>query len=92
MKTIHGKDKMKRCVYAPLILILTLLFTGCNHYWYQPNKSIDECKADRQACFEELKKYSSNWKDMGHYEFEFMENCMKQKGYSIVKEKKYPST
>ena len=67
-----------------------LLFTGCNKYWYQADKSIDECKADRLECFEELKKYSSNWRDMDEYEFKFMEDCMKQKGYSVVKEKELP--
>jgi len=84
---------MKRYVNVTLILILMLLFTGCTQYWYQADKSIDECKADRHECFEELKKYSSNQHDRGEYEFKFMEDCMKQKGYSAVsavKEKELP--
>ena len=81
---------MKRYASVTLILILMLLFTGCTRYWYQADKSIDECKADRHECFEELKKYSSNWQEMGQYEFKFMEDCMKQKGYSSVKEKTLP--
>ena len=81
---------MKRYVLAVLPLILMLLCSGCADYWYQADKSIDECKADRLACFEDLKKYSGNWQDMGSYEFEFMEDCMRQKGYSLVKEKDLP--
>ena len=81
---------MKRYASATLILILMLLFTGCTKYWYQADKSIDECKADRHECFEELKKYSSNQHDRGEYEFKFMEDCMKQKGYSAVKENELP--
>jgi hypothetical protein len=70
--------------------ILTCLFAGCASYWYQEGKTFEQCEQDRLACFEELKKYSSNWQDMGEYEFKFMETCMTQKGYRLVKEHKLP--
>jgi hypothetical protein len=66
------------------------LFTGCSTYWYQAGKTIDECKQDRLACFEELKKYSSDWRDMGDYEFKFMEDCLRQKGYTLLTEGELP--
>jgi hypothetical protein len=87
---------MRRVIAATLILIPTLLYSGCTTfsggatYWYKGGKTIYECKQVRQECFEELKKYSSNWRDMGSYEFKFMEDCMRQKGYSLLKEKELP--
>ena len=81
---------MRRVIAATLILIPMLLFSGCATYWYKGGKTIYECKQDRQECFEDLKKYSSNWRDMGSYEFKFMEDCMHQKGYSLLKEKDLP--
>ena len=73
-----------------LILISMCIFSGCTKYWYQEGKTIDECKKERLACFEELKDYSSDWRDMGQYEFEFMTNCMKEKGYRLFREDKLP--
>ena len=81
---------MRKYTNAALVLFLMLLFTGCTQYWYQADKSIDECKADRHDCFEELKKYSDNWRSMGDYELKFMDDCMEQKGYSAVKENELP--
>jgi hypothetical protein len=81
---------MRRVIAATLILIPMLLFTGCTTYWYQADKTIDECKQARLGCLEELKKYSSNWREMGDYEFKFMEDCMRQKGYTLLKEKELP--
>lgn len=74
-----------------ITLLVTICFSsGCAKYWYQEGKTIGECKQDRRMCFEGLKKYSPNWQDMGEYEFKFMEDCMKQKGYQLVTEKKLP--
>ena len=81
---------MKRHVTATLILIPMLLLAGCTTYWYQAGKTIDECNQDRLACLEELKKYSSSWRDMGDYEFKFMEDCIRQKGYTLLKEGDLP--
>jgi hypothetical protein len=87
---LEGIKKMKRPIVAVLILLLMLSFTGCATYWYQADKTINECKQNRLECFEELKKYSSNWRDMGEYEFKFMEDCMRQKGYTLLKEGELP--
>ena len=81
---------MRRVITATLILIPMLLFTGCTTYWYQADKTIDECKQARMGCFEELKKHSSDWTDMGDYEFKFMKDCMRQKGYTLLKENELP--
>ena len=81
---------MRRVITATLILIPMLLFTGCTTYWYQADKTIEECKQDRDECIGELEKYSSNWRDMGDYEFKFMEDCLRQKGYTLLKEKELP--
>ena len=81
---------MKRHVTATLMLIPMLLLAGCTTYWYQAGKTIDECNQDRLACLKELKKYSSNWRDMGDYEFKFMEDCIRQKGYTLLKEGELP--
>ena len=81
---------MRRFIATTLVLILTVFFTGCATYWYQEGKTLNECQKDRLECFEELKKYSPGWASMGAYEFEFMEECMKQRGYRLVTEKKLP--
>ena len=81
---------MRRAIAAILILITLLPFAGCTTYWYQAGKTIDECKGDRLGCLEELKKYSSDWREMGNYEFKFMEDCMRQKGYTLLKEGELP--
>jgi len=81
---------MRRVIVAIFLLIPMLLFTGCTTYWYQADKTIDECKQARLECLDELKEYSSNWRDMGDYEFKFMEDCMRQKGYTLFEEKELP--
>ncbi|MHC4744324.1 MAG: hypothetical protein ACYS8Z_20605, partial [Planctomycetota bacterium] len=63
---------------------------GCAKYWYQEGKTFNEAKQDRKDCLEELKKYSPDWRDMGEYEFKFMNECMKSKGYRLVTENKLP--
>lgn len=81
---------MKKFLMATLLSVLLCHFSGCATYWYQADKTINECKQNRFECFEELKKYSSNWRDMGEYEFKFMEDCMRQKGYTLLKEGELP--
>ena len=81
---------MIRLLALTFLLILTSFLAGCATYWYQEGKTIRECKLDRRECLEELKKYSSNWREMGSYEFDFMEDCMFQKGYRLVTEDKLP--
>ena len=72
-----------------LILVFSCLTTGCQQYYYQEGKTIEECRQDRLDCFNELKKYS-DLRTFGDYEFKFMEECMMEKGYSLVKEGDLP--
>lgn len=81
---------MIRLVAITSLFTLMVFSTGCATYYYQEGKTISKCKSDRRECYEELKKYSSNWREMGQYEFEFMENCMFEKGYRLVTEDKLP--
>jgi hypothetical protein len=73
------------------VLGLGLLLTaGCGEkYWYQEGKTFDECKADRAACRAELLKRTDRDR-IGEYERRFMEDCMQQRGYRLVKEKELP--
>ncbi|MHC4645026.1 MAG: hypothetical protein ACYTBJ_05975 [Planctomycetota bacterium] len=81
---------MIRLTVVTLLLMTVGSLAGCTTYWYQAGKTIDECKQDRLGCFEELKKYSSDWQDIGDYEVKFMEDCMRQKGYTLLKEGELP--
>ena len=51
-------------------------------------KTFEECKQDQLECYEELKRYSSDWENLGKQEFELMEDCMGQRGYRLVTERK----
>lgn len=73
---------------ATLIVLLLCLVTGCATYWYQEGKTFEECKQDQLECYEEMKRYSSNWEDLGKQEFELMKDCMGQRGYRLVTERK----
>lgn len=79
---------MKRLV---VLLFLGLIYfsAGCAKYYYQGGKSFEECKKDRQDCFAELEK-RVDMVTASDYEFKFMEECMRQKGYRIVTEDKLP--
>ena len=74
-----------------IIFLLAILFAcaGCSTYWYQEGKSFEECMQARQDCINELKKFST-LRQFGDYEFEFMEDCMGEKGYGLVTEDKLP--
>ena len=77
--------------FFTVILLAAICFNaGCAKYWYQEGNAIGEAKRDRQGCLDELKMYSSDWREMGEYEFKFMNECMKEKGYDRVTEKKLP--
>ena len=65
-------------------------FAGCTSYWYQEGKTYEECKRDLQQCVVEMTKYSDKDINLGVYDLRFERNCMKQKGYRLVKERKLP--
>jgi hypothetical protein len=72
---------------ATLMVLLLCFVTGCATYWYQEGKTFEECKQENLECYEEMKRYSSNWEDLGSQEFELMEDCMGQRGYRLVTER-----
>lgn len=71
------------------LVVLTCFSSGCTTYYYQQNTAIDQCKLDRRLCVAELRKYST-LNQFGEYERKFIENCMKQKGYSLITKNKLP--
>jgi len=73
-----------------LLAGLICLLAGCSKYYYQEGKSFEECAKDRIDCFSELKKRMSSSETPGSYEYKFIEECMKSKGYKLVTENKLP--
>jgi hypothetical protein len=73
-----------------LPLCLICLLTGCAKYYYQESKTFEECKKDRIDCAVELKARMSTTDTPGSYEYKFIEECMKSKGYGLVKENQLP--
>ena len=81
---------MRRWV-AVLLVTLICLCTGCAKYYYQEDKSFAECKKDRAGCVAELNKrldVDVQSRRPGGYEYKFVEDCMKRRGYRLVTEGK----
>ena len=72
-----------------LSLGLVLLLAGCGKYYYQEGKTYGECERDWARCVEALHQQKKVL-DWGGYEYSFVENCMKQKGYRLVREGELP--
>ena len=80
-----------RCWVAVLLVTLTCLGTGCAKYYYQEGKSFNECKKDCVDCMTELsKRLAVQSQSPGGYEYRFIEECMKDRGYRLVTEDKLP--
>ena len=76
---------------AILLMCMICLSTGCAKYYYQEGKTFDECSKDRVDCLSELKKrIADTSKQPGGYEFKFVEDCMRDKGYRLVTENQLP--
>jgi hypothetical protein len=75
-----------------LLLVICMVFSvGCSSkYWYQDGESFDKCQQARDECVAELQKRSDFSSNNLDYEYAFVENCMEQKGYKLVSEKKLP--
>ena len=72
-----------------LLTVLVCLCGGCARYYYQEDKTFEQCKRDYEECRAELAKRVTNQK-AGAYEHKYMEHCMTQKGYTTVTEGKLP--
>lgn len=74
---------------VPLMICLMLLLGGCGRYYYQEGKTYYECERDWARCVEDLHQQKKIL-DWGAYEYTFVEDCMKNKGYDLVGEGKLP--
>jgi uncharacterized protein YerC len=59
------------------------------HYYNQEGKTYNECEREWAVCVSELKKLKTVL-DWGTYEYKFVEDCMKGKGYKLVFEHELP--
>ncbi|MCE5186812.1 MAG: hypothetical protein LLF76_11875 [Planctomycetaceae bacterium] len=67
-----------------LVLFLAVsLLNGCVQYWYQPGMSIQQAQADHQECFKGILRQTAI-NAMSQADVQAMNNCMAQKGYSLV--------
>ena len=71
-----------------LLLILSCFTSGCA-YWYRADKSFEDCEHDLQQCHDELTMYA-DMQHIGHYEIDFIKDCMKQNGYQLLTQDKLP--
>ncbi len=72
-----------------LLLSLVCLLAGCGRYYYQEGKTYDKCESDWASCVAQLQKQKKVL-DWGAYEYRFVEDCMKRKGYKLVFEHELP--
>ena len=72
-----------------LSLCLVCLLAGCGRYYYQKSKTYGECERDWVSCVAQLQKQKKVL-DWGAYEYRFVEDCMKRKGYKLVGERSLP--
>ena len=76
---------------ALLLACLICLSAGCAKYYYQEGKTFEECAKDRMDCLDDLKQRLDTVSQRpGDYEYKFIEDCMKRKGYRLVTENKLP--
>ena len=81
---------MKSTVILFLLCLICSL-AGCAKYFYQESRTFEQCKQDREDCFSQLKERLAVLSARpGDYEYKFIEDCMKRKGYRLVTENKLP--
>ncbi len=75
---------------AGLAAGLVVLAAGCQRmYWYQEGKTFVECKTDHEDCQAELLKRTDR-RYASPYKHQFLENCMRERGYELVAGKYLP--
>ena len=73
-----------------LLLVTVMCFcAGCATYYYREGTTFEQAQEDLADCKAELGKRITNDKP-GDYEYKFMEDCMRHKGYDLVTEDKLP--
>lgn len=66
---------------------IAALLAGCaDQYWYQKNKTFNQCKDDCIDCRAKSKVYANNFDKSDNFCIEFEEKCMRDKGYKLVSE------
>jgi hypothetical protein len=76
--------------WAMVVMPLLLWAAGCGpRYWYHESRTFEQCRDDYYACLEELEGYSDQTA-LGEYELNFLDDCMKQRGYKLVAENRLP--
>ena len=76
---------MKRFWLSHAIIAGLCLAAGCQPaYWYQEGRTFDETKADHADCRAELARRTDRH-HMSDYERRFMEDCLQQRGYRLVR-------
>jgi hypothetical protein len=71
-------------MYLIAVSSLFLLPAGCAKYWYQEEKTFEECKQAQAECFRELQKRTDFTSPTADYEIKYMNECMLAKGYREV--------
>ena len=77
-------------LHIALLLAMICVTMGCStKYWYQEDKTFDECYSDHRACYEELETLTSQTQ-LGDLELKIINDCMKSKGYRLIAEDRLP--
>ena len=81
-----------RLVVAGMLFAVVFVVGGCAKYWYQEGKSFNQTRRDLAACQAEAVRYSDVGRThgLGGFEQEFVERCMQENGYQLVREKELP--
>ncbi|MHC4118380.1 MAG: hypothetical protein ACYSWO_12830 [Planctomycetota bacterium] len=74
-----------------LLASLLCLSAGCKKYYYQEGKTFDECEKDGAECVAEMRKRVADQSESSRgYQYKYVEECMKRKGYRLVTEGELP--
>ena len=76
------------------ISLTAILLAGCNHstYWYQPDTSVQQAKADWTECYQYVYGYSDAYRqfEYGEYYEEQLGHCMVNKNYTRIAVERVP--
>lgn len=74
------------CRNAALMLMCAFVLScaGCAKYWYKEGSSFEECRCAHADCFAELSRRTDFGDPLDDYDIEFLDACMRAKGYRPV--------